>query len=81
MARVARDVAGPTCTGENIGRIVYCDEVVDSAWGKAWLLRTPHRCERCGSSIIGYLDADLDPIRPPGELQTTREAIDVGVPA
>lgn len=65
MAHVARNTTGCGCTEATMGSIVYCCTPIVLSVGPCWLLRRPKPCPNCGFPVFGYLDADLDPIRPP----------------
>ena len=77
MARVARNTSGCGCTEASIGMVIYCADPFLSPGGPAWLLAKPRNCPNCGWGIFGFLDADLDPIRPPAP----ERAIDTPAPA
>ena len=67
MAKVVRSTTGCVCTATAAeqGVVIYCGEPTMSYFGPGWLLKTPRPCAGCGNTMFGYLDADLDPIRPP----------------
>lgn len=72
MARVARNTLGCPCTARDIGRVIYCGLLLITPDRAVWLLRRTERCKHCGEPRDGYLDADLDPIRPPPIADTTK---------
>ena len=65
MGRLVRSTTGCECTLREVGRVIYCHTVVFNRVGAWWALREPEKCPHCGQLREGYLDADLDPIRPP----------------
>ena len=72
MGRVARSTTGCACTRREIGKVLYCRHLRVSCFGMWWALSKPEQCPHCGGLVYGYLDADLDPIRPPRISETTK---------
>lgn len=77
MARVARSTTGCHCTRREIGRVIYCETpllAISSLFpsGAYWALRNTEQCKHCGGERNVFLDADLDPIRPPPIADTTK---------
>lgn len=73
MARVARSTTGCECTRREIGRVIYCSiPLVTTDDAALWVLRRAEQCRYCGCLRDHFLDADLDPIRPPPIADTTK---------
>lgn len=81
IAKVARSTTGCGCTATAAeqGVVIYCGEPTMSCFGPGWLLRAPRPCADCGNTVFGYLDADLDPIKPPPLVRQVDEARPVEV--
>lgn len=73
MGRVVRNTFGLPCHAHHIGKVLYCQTLHMTSWGDSWWeLKTPETCPGCGGKVLGFLDADLDPIRPPPLTDTTK---------
>jgi hypothetical protein len=64
LAMVVRNTSGCPCTGHEIGRPVECKHLALYPFGPVWMLPAPIACKTCGGKVLGFLDADLQPIRP-----------------
>ncbi len=80
LALVVRDTRG-TCVANVIGSPLQLTTSFESVAGPAWLYRGDLlRCPNCGVPIFGFLDADLQPIRPgPAKTTTVHEEAPSGV--
>lgn len=65
LAMVVRNTTGCPCTGHEQGRIIACKHLALLPFGPVWMLPKPISCKVCGGYVLGFLDADLQPLRPP----------------
>lgn len=67
LAFVVRNTTGCPCTEHEMGRSLTCKNLALMEFGAVWMLPKPIECKTCGADVFGFLDADLQPIRPPGK--------------
>lgn len=67
VAYVVRSTRGHGCTMFDIGTPIETTRLSRAEDGGAfWLFPTERQCRHCGGWRMGYLDADLQPMRGPG---------------
>jgi len=65
LAMVVRNTTGHPCIDNFIGQAIRCDKSYLSIVGPVWLLPGQRACPKCKTKLVGFLDADLQPLRPP----------------
>jgi len=82
LAMVVRNTSGCPCTEHEQGRMLECKHLALFVFGAVWMLPKPMQCRNCGGRVLGFLDADLQPIRPRGadDDQATITTLVVDVP-
>ena len=78
LAMVVRNVLNVTCDDNMIGTPIKVTVSFDSVVGPAWLYSGPMvKCPNCGGAVFAFLDANLQPLRPPpSATETVREVIE-----
>jgi hypothetical protein len=78
LAMVVRNVLNATCDDNMIGVPIKVTSSFDSVVGPAWLHSGPMvKCPNCGQPVFAFLDANLQPLRPPpSAAETVREIIE-----
>lgn len=72
IAMVVRNTTGIECVSHMVGTPIEVEILLPSAAGPAWTFKGPPlRCPTCGNCFIGFLDADLQPLRPGREKADT----------
>ena len=77
LAMVVRNTSGCPCTRHEIGRPVECKHLALMPFGPVWMLPAPIACKSCGGRVLGFLDADLQPLRPGSGATITELVVDV----
>jgi hypothetical protein len=78
LAVVVRNTAHDSCTENMIGTPVTTRQAVGSPWGPVWFCSGfSMRCPSCGCPVLGFLDADLQPMRGVAKGETTDRGVDV----
>jgi hypothetical protein len=79
-AFVIRNCAGFGCIDSFIGRPIETSSQFNTDIGPAWAYKGPRlHCPNCGTGVLGFLDADLQPIRgqQQGGTTTTEKPVEV----
>lgn len=71
LALVVRNTSGLDCQDSVIGSPVVVDHLVQHPLGPVWVIKGRMHCRSCGSRFLAFLDADLQPLRPPGVAGST----------
>lgn len=76
LAMVVRNTTGHPCMDNFIGQPIKCNVSYVSILGPAWALPTCRPCPKCDVRLVAFLDADLQPLRPPAPSTDTTQSID-----
>lgn len=78
LAMVVRNTKEIGCQSNFIGTPLKVTQAFESLVGTAWLYSGPMlRCPHCRGVVFAFLDADLQPLRPPPLGTTTETPADV----
>lgn len=73
LALIVRNTSGAPCFETAIGTLVQVTEIRNPAclnYGAIWSLAGTVCCSECRTIFDGWLDADLQMLRPPGLTET-----------